>query len=304
MPITTLLKKQLTNLEGIMFDRLIELLNRLGYQPIFLAETNVDPVEVYNFTNDRRLIRRGPFSDYYNNWNHTPTSGKKPDIKHTETSSKKMSGATEFLKSALQAIGVQGNLELDLSFAKGSDLRFSFEDVSYKRIDPSIIDQVIESIDFNGVPDSYLQAGRLHLVYEYLYASKLLMRKSDHSKFDSSAEAALESLVDANVNASIDSAKMTEIRFEGNQPAAFAYKAGSLEKTSSGRWYFYPEEIVFRNLEKEDRVKSRRREIFPTHSVAFSEEVGRVLPFLSPNIVPERRPYLPVEGMILSVESE
>jgi hypothetical protein len=284
-----------------MYDKLVTLLNRLGYQPIFLAETNVTPVDVYNFTDDRRLVRRGPFADYQPDVDLEPSSGRRPDIVHTETSSKKMSGATSFLKAALQAIGVRGNLEIDLGFASGSDLRFSFEDVTYRRVNPSRIDATIEDSGFRGIPEAYLDAGRLHLVYEYLYSSALLMRKADHSKFDASAEAALQGLGDASVGASIDRQRMTEVRFEGESPAAFAYKAGRLER-SSGRWYFYPEEVVFRKIAPREGALALTAEPFAADTVPFSHELERVLPLVTRDLVPERRPFLPAEGMVLMVE--
>ena len=68
----------------------------------------------------------------------------------------------------------------------------------------SQIDAIIESASFPGVPEAYLAAGRLHLVYEYLYASKLLMRKADHSEFDANAVAKISQVGNAEVKARVE----------------------------------------------------------------------------------------------------
>jgi hypothetical protein len=89
-------------------DDLVRELNKLGYQPIFLPRTNIEPPELYNYSpNVRRLVRRGPLKDYLPDAAGLDVeSGKLSDINYSYTSSKKGEAATSFLQNALTCIGI------------------------------------------------------------------------------------------------------------------------------------------------------------------------------------------------------
>src|SRR5262249_45640441 len=129
-----------------MADALVELLNSLGYQPVFLPRTGVVPPELYNLANGR-LVRRGPLKDY------PPAAaglvakdGQLPDIAHRQTTKKQLKGAVAFLERALHCLGIASVPKLDLSFTRSTELVFAFAEVTYKSVDPSQLDPVLKDI--------------------------------------------------------------------------------------------------------------------------------------------------------------
>src|SRR5687767_4771808 len=114
-----------------MADALVELLNSLGYQPVFLPRTGLEPPELYNFIEDgRRLLRRGPLQAYLPPGLVLPvTHGDLADIEHTQTSGKRMKAAAGFLERALRCIGITDIPRLDLSFTDARSFTFSLTGV-------------------------------------------------------------------------------------------------------------------------------------------------------------------------------
>jgi hypothetical protein len=233
---------------GCLNDGLVQLLNRAGYQPIVLPRTNVKPPEMYTFA-DGRLIRRGPLAKYLPTTTKIPTlqKGKLPDeLQHKESSRKKLSAAASFLKDALKCIGVTSTPKIDLSFAKGCDLTFSFTDMTYEALDPSSIDHLLEGLETGAIPEEYVSAGHLHIAYDYAYAKGLTMHSGQNAKFKADLKAVkVESFIDVGSQAKVEFASETTISFKSTDghPAAFAFKVGRLEHRKNRR-AFFPEEVM------------------------------------------------------------
>ncbi|CAN5540643.1 hypothetical protein BH24GEM3_BH24GEM3_24500 [soil metagenome] len=230
-----------------MSDALVQLLNSKGYQPVFLPRTAVEPPELYNFAN-RRLVRRGPLAHYLPADTAAQlklTPGELPDIEHRETSGKRGNAAASFLENALKSIGISSIPKLNLTFTRGRELVFAFSEVSYKSIDPSVIDHIVQQIEIGAIPQSVINAGMLHIVYEYAYARKLLMSRADHQAFELGARGDVGEFINLGAEGKVEAQSATTLAFSGSDDrvAAFAYKAGRLERRN-GRWEFYPEEVM------------------------------------------------------------
>lgn len=248
-----------------MRDRLVALLNDLGYQPVFLPTTGLEPPELYN--HDRgRLIRRGPLKRYLKARIPPPHLGVLPDIEHHHTSRKRLADATRFLHNALRCIGV-GPAKLSLSFAGSEDLVFAFSEVTTARIDPSDLDPLLQQLEVHAIPDEYVTGGALHIAYEYVYARRVSLRRSDGKGFDAELGGRLHEFFDLGAKGKVQVDDNTALTFAASDetPAAFGYKAGQL-RLDNGKWAFYPE------------VVSNAR-----------DEAGTTV----------QSPYLPVRGVVL-----
>ena len=225
-----------------MRDRLVALLNDLGFQPVFIPITGLEPPELYN--HDRgRLIRRGPLKRYLDVRIPRPSQGKLPDIEHHHTSRKRLADATKFLHNALQCIGV-GSAKLSLSFLRSDDAVFSFSEVTTARIDPSDLDPLLQRLAVHAIPDEYVAGGALHIAYEYVYAKRVSLRREDGKGFEAGLEGRLHEYFELGAKGRVWLEGGTELSFATTDdvPAAFGYKAGQL-RLENGKWSFYPEII-------------------------------------------------------------
>lgn len=223
-----------------MRDRLVALMNDLGYQPVFIPTSGLEPPELYN--HDRgRLIRRGPLKRYLRARIPRPRSGTLPDIEHHHTSRKRLADATKFLHNALSCIGI-GSAKLSLSFIGSDDLVFSFSEVTTTRVDPSDLDPLLQQMEAHAIPDEYVSRGALHIAYEYVYAKRLCLRRGDGKSFDAKLLGRLNEHFDLGGRGHVRLEDNTALTFTSSDdvPAAFGYKAGQL-RIENGKWSFYPE---------------------------------------------------------------
>jgi hypothetical protein len=226
-------------------DNLVRELNKLGYQPVFLPRTDIDPPELYNYSEEsRRLVRRGPLKDYLAAAGGIEIgTGKLGDISYNYTSSKNIGAATSFLEKSLKCIGIDAIPKIDLGFTGSRDFSFAFTDVTYRKVDPSKIDGIIQGLSTGAIPEAVVEGGLLHIAYEYAYASELIMSRGDKEEFSENISGKIGDFIDLGVKGSASMASKTTISFKGaaQERAAFAYKAGYLFR-ESGHWEFYPEE--------------------------------------------------------------
>jgi hypothetical protein len=229
-----------------MADVLVKELARLGYQPVFLPRTGVTPPEVYNYDRDnQKLVRLGELREYLPEAGTLkPTKGQLGNINYQYTSEKKLSAAMSFLDTALKCIGISAVPKVDLSFAGSKDFSFAFTDVTYLSVDPARLHQIIADMTTNGIPPSYVEAGSLHIAYEYAYANELLMSRGDKKAFSTNISGDVGAFIDLGVQGSVSVASTSTISFKNAKglSAAFAYKAGRLAR-EKGKWVLYPETV-------------------------------------------------------------
>ena len=229
-----------------MADVLVKQLAQLGYQPVFLPRTGVTPPEVYNYDKaNQRLVRLGELREYLPQaGNLKPTDGQLGDINYHYTSEKKLSAAMNFLDAALKCIGISAAPKLDLSFAGSKEFSFAFTDVTYLSVDPARLHQIIADMTTKGIPPSYVDAGTLHIAYEYAYATELLMSRGDKKAFAENISGKVGAFIDLGVQGSVSVASTSTISFKNAKglSAAFAYKAGRLAR-EAGKWVLYPETV-------------------------------------------------------------
>jgi len=237
------------DLGGDMADELVKLLNSIGYQPVFLQKTGVKPPDLYQFV-DKRLIRRGPLQDYNQEFGKLEKSrGTLPNIQHRESSKKNLDAAVDFLHNALAALGITAIPKLSLSFVGDAELVFTFSEVSYVAVDPTKIDTILQELQVPlAIPDNYVSEGLLHIAYEYAYARRLLMSRADGREFKTDVSGKVGDFIDVGAEGEIDTDGATVMAFKSkrSEAAAFAFKAGKLER-SDGRWTFQPE-VVRRDI--------------------------------------------------------
>jgi hypothetical protein len=251
-----------------MSDALVKELDRLGYQPVFLPRTGVTPPELYSYEkSNQRLVRLGALSEYLTAASKLqPSEGQLADINYKYTTEKKHAAALSFLETALKCIGISAVPKLNLGFTGSKSFSFAFTDVAYKSVDPARLHQVLLEMTTKGIPHSYIDAGSLHVAYEYAYARELLMSRGDRQAFSTDISGSVGSYIDLGVQGSVSVASESTISFKSvaGAAAAFAYKAGRLARENT-QWVLYPEVI------------SRR------------------------GAVEERAPFLPQRGVVLQV---
>jgi hypothetical protein len=97
------------------------------------------------------------------------------------------------------------------------------------------------------IDDSCVREGRLHIVYEYLYARQLVMQRSDSAKFEHDITAVnLGQYLNLGTKGKAELQGTSRVAFSSQDgtAAAFACKAGKLARTNQGQWKFYPEEVM------------------------------------------------------------
>jgi hypothetical protein len=222
-----------------MIDALVTELNRLGYQPAWLPQTGLVPADVYELVRGgtARLARRGPLHHFLPAARRlAPTGGRTADIEHHQSTKKRMTAASEFLKRALGYLGVSSIPKLDLRFTGGDELSFAFGDVTYQRVDPAAIDPILQQLETLGIPEDQVHRGRVHIAYEYLYASSVRVRRADHQAFETNVEGKIGEFIDVGQGVQVEVDRSTMLSFAARgRPAAFAYKAGCLRRNEA-RW--------------------------------------------------------------------
>ena len=121
------------------------------------------------------------------------------------------------------------------------------------------------------IPDEYIAAGALHIAYEYAYASTLSMSRQDSKAFSSDVSGSIGQYINLGVNGKVNVTGNKTVSFSttDQKPAAFAYKAGRLEKKGV-RWIFEPE-IVMRG--KEAGAPESTQPYLPAHGVVLAVEM-------------------------------
>jgi len=229
-----------------MADALVRKLNELGYQPVFLPRTGVEPPELYSYSRaDRRLVRLGELKAILPPGTvPAPTEGALSDIELHQTSSKKLSAAVDFLSAALKCIGISAAPKIELGFTGSTEFSFMLTGVRQRSVDPLLLTGLLQQLDLRGLPQDDLAEGRLHIVYEYAYANELRMTRGDKQDFDASVQGKVGEFIDLGGKGSVAFAGNSALTFkgQGGVAAAFAYKAGQLTRNAN-RWEFHPEQV-------------------------------------------------------------
>jgi hypothetical protein len=229
-----------------MADALVRVLNGLGYQPVFLPRGNVQPPEIYHYLREaQRLVRIGELKNFLPAVAALePTEGPLSDINLAYTSGKKSDASVSFLEKALKCIGIDAVPKISLGFAGSRDFSFAFTNVRFRSVDPARLAPLLAGMSKAGIPKEYIEDGRLHLAYEYAYASELVMSRGDKQAFSSDISGKVGEFIDLGVKGSVSVASKTTISFKSSneESVAFAYKAGRLEH-QGGKWVLYPEEV-------------------------------------------------------------
>lgn len=252
-------------------DALVQLLNRNGYQAIFLPRTGLVPPEIYTYVKPT-LRRRGPLSDYMNTSSLTINRGRLANIEGRQTGGKHLKAAVDFLKSALEILGISGIPKVDLNFAGAAEFTFSFANITYASVDPAQIDRILQRLKIPlAIPDERIETGALHIAYEYAYSTTVQMSRSDQKEFDVDISGKLAEFIDVGGNAKVEATRNSTISFStlDLQPAAFAYRAGRLHRDGS-RWTFDPE-VVMRGVREAGHSEP------PPTFIAAEDHVLRVL---------------------------
>ena len=233
-------------------DALVIELNARGYNPILMPRTGAVPPEIYLYDIDTQSLTR---------WGRlgacvppgalpsTLNEGELPDLQHRATSKKGASAGGSFLKNGLACIGIDAAPKLDLSFAQGHDLTFSFTGTTFRGLDPADIGAAVAQFNPGAIPASQVAAGMVHIAYEYAYATSLLLSTADTVSAGIDFKALkIDHFIDLGGKATVAAVDKTTLSFTGHgAPAAFACKVGRLEKRGK-RWDFYAIEVLGQGL--------------------------------------------------------
>ncbi len=222
---------------GCRNDALTVLLNSLGYQPLVLPKTGLKAPYVYSYK-DTKLEPVGPLSDFLASGTAQPEleEGEVPEIARKETDKKSGSAVASFLGDALQVIGITSAPKFTGSLSHGTDFVFSFDDITSEGLSYSKASRLLRSVDqdsLSDLPPGDLQAGYIHIAYEFLYAGSLGMRAASGTSAAFDAKALqVQALLDVGASGQIEATSGTSLSFKPKTPqrAAFACKIGWLEK--------------------------------------------------------------------------
>lgn len=221
-----------------MPDALVAVLNRAGYLPVFLPRSGLTPPDVMlYFRKERRLVRYGALADLVPEVKKiSPTSSNVARIEGHNKTEKSFTSSLGFLQGALRAMGIESAPKLDLGFSGNSNLIFSFIGVSGKEIDLLKLNDVLETVKLDGLPEDSVAEGGAHLAYGYLYARQLEVRRSDGKNFDFGVNGKVDSFIDLAQKGKVTDERGVAILFEatGDDLPAFAYKAARLVPHENG----------------------------------------------------------------------
>ena len=238
-----------------MADALVRLLNSVGYQPVRLPRTNMQPPDVYTFDR-RRLVRWGPLNDFLqDDVTLERSTGELPDIEHKHTSGKSLSSAVSFLEDALRCIGLDTVPKLDLSFGGSTQLAFSFSELTYVATEPSKLAPALERFSPRHIPEEFAVGGKIHLAYEYAFAKRILMQRADQRKFENVVSGDIGEYVKLGAEGKVEVVDETTVSFSSSsdRSAAFAYKSGRLMQRNSS-WEFFPMESTMEEGKRKEKA--------------------------------------------------
>ncbi len=229
-----------------MPDVFVNLLNKFGYQPVFLPRTGYVPPELYTFAN-HKLIRHGTLNAYMAKpFDFQTTAGELADIEGKITSSKNVGASVGFLTQALSVLGLGSLPKLDLSFTGSREFVFAFTGVKYKAVDPAVLDPVLQGMKIpDAISEEHVMNGDLHIAYEYAYATGIKMSRADGQEFSTDITGLVGTYIDLGTKVKVEVNNNTTISFvvaDKNTVAAFAYKAGRLMLRGK-TWVFEPEVV-------------------------------------------------------------
>ena len=236
-------------------DALVQVLNQAGYNPILLPRTGLEPPEIYIYDDDTlrrwgRLATAVPAGSLPDKLDE----GQQSDITHSETSRKSLQAAGKFLQDALRCIGVGSAPKLDLSFAHGREVMFSFSGVTWRGLDPAEIGAALnKGFDPVGLSEDQVRLGMVHIAYDYAYAEAINMTLTTDGSATLDLQAVkIDAFIDLGGKADCAVKSRTTIAFKGKgQPAAFACKLGQVKRTKHG-WTFNAKEVVGQGFAPEE----------------------------------------------------
>lgn len=226
---------------GCRNDDLTLLLNELGYQPLAMSRTDLTAPYFFSYK-DMKLEPIGPLSAFLTPGTAMPplVEGSANEIAGKESSRKTGAAVVSILGDAFKAVGLTSAPKLAASLERGKEFVFSFNKVVSKGLPYATTSRLIRtSLDKDALvdlPPGDLQAGYIHVAYEFLYAGSLGLREtSGHAaSFDAKA-IEVQALVDIGAKGSVEATSESSLTFQGRdaERAAFACKIGWLQKHGS-----------------------------------------------------------------------
>ncbi len=223
---------------GCRNDDLTLLLNQLGYQPLAMSRTDLKAPYFFSYKNTK-LEPIGPLAQFLSPGTAVPelVQGTANEIVGKETGKKSGSAVVSFLGDALKVVGITSAPKLQSSFSHGKDFVFSFDKVTTQGLPYATTSRLIRTgLDKEALvdlPPGDLQAGYIHVAYEFLFAESLGLRAAsgNAASFDAKAIQA-QALLDVGAEASVEVTSGTSLTFKGDgaERTAFACKIGWLEK--------------------------------------------------------------------------
>jgi len=236
-------------------DALVKVMNGVGYNPILLPRTGIEPPFIYTYENKElkpwgRLTTAVPAGSLPSQLN----GGVQNDISFTQSSRMTLEAAGNFLEDALRCIGVNSAPKLDLNFARGSQITFSFSSVTWRGLDPADVAIALnKGFDPVGLDESKVRLGMVHVAYDYAYADEIEMTLTQDVSDNIDLKAIkIDTFIDLGGKAEykVKTSKTLTFKSKGD-PAAFACKVGQVKPARQG-WTFNATEIVGRNFAPEE----------------------------------------------------
>jgi len=229
-----------------MADALVKWLSNRGYQPVLLPASGYQPPELYVAAKPS-LNRLGPLKDFLPKNLTLPKArtGRVPDIQVVQTTQKSVNAAAKFLDNALSVWGITHAPGLDLSFIGQGNIVFTFTEASYEEVSIPEVARLILHLKDDALPKEFRKKGLLHVVYHYLYAGKLEMRRSDKESFQENITGVeIEKLFKLGIQGKVQVTNGNTLLFGPGHAtrAAFAYKAGRI-RSSGAHYELVPGEV-------------------------------------------------------------
>lgn len=218
-------------------ERLLTFFNERGYQPILLGRSDLVPPDVY-FLSQNKFQRFGALGRLFDEDNKLPEpkSSRLPQLETIETHAHDAKLGFSFFRELLQRFGLLGAPKGTAKLNLAGDETVRFEDVAAKTVTPMEIESALNrGFDVDKLGKDRVAQGSVHIVYEYLYSSKLEVTLGDRSKASIDLSASAPNAFQLSAGASARSNNVDATTYRNKTPIAVAFKAAQLIKHGS-RW--------------------------------------------------------------------
>jgi len=215
-------------------DEVIKYLNNIGYMPIVVPRSGIVPPTVYRHEEDT-YIRIADLNDWLDARPELQALlSTKPESAvdlGNELNDRKAGKASISLFAQISAIFSAGAPNVEAAGEAGGEVQIMYDDCTTRVVVPDKVEKALAGVK----PEQFgpaLGEGKVHIAYEYLYASKVKASVKSNAGGSASASAAIAGVGKAEATASANRGASETMTWEGKagqEPVAIAFKVAQVK---------------------------------------------------------------------------